>query len=343
MILMPEMCSAFDRYSANKIRDWMLMGFVGWVSGHTDSFYPHSFMNMYGQPAEGIEQIYSMRTVHNKTKRALRSAVVGLGALCQPGCPEYSDLDHNERLVLMKVFISLSEFMQCFESAELLVDIACNDSGYWAQHSREKEVFDSCIRCIGNIAINLPKNVLSEGEVACTLETCLIRLTTDPQFESRFSPFVFSALISITPKNLINHLMLLGAHIALLHTGNSEQRELAYLTANKIDLKTLATRFLELSFRAKDSRDRWLIDALFSEKGPLELTLTEDPTCPIITIKKDPLMQLYLRNNDWIHCASEYARPPYEETSVSGGNDEFSRYRKNIADFCVSIYPETRH
>jgi len=294
----------FVRFSSARISDWILDGLTTWARDEfADAFYPHSFINLFDHPVEGLEALYGAST--QKTKRAIRSAVLRLGAVCRRDCREHSNLTDEERTTLQFTFLRLAESSLCFEASNIIASMACEDAPLWEDKAFGKELAAACIRCLGNMAINHEKSSFWRPALAGPIEAALLRfVTSSPYFEPRMSPFLLAALVSVSPEKLSDHLTLCGDGITELHRQEPEQRALAHLTALAIVSKaplSLFRNFSSLDFRYRDSKDRWLVEALFATAGPLQLRwYGNDPTKPLVSPKGRPKQVITLRHDDWI-------------------------------------------
>ncbi|CRI63422.1 hypothetical protein THIOKS11320071 [Thiocapsa sp. KS1] len=292
----------FDRYTQPRLADWLLTALVSWVREDVeDPFYPHSFLNLFETPIEGIEHLYSIASI--KSKRSLRAAIPRSAALCRPTSPDLYTLDPLKRINLFKAFIRLTEHALCFDSAPHLGDIATCDLGYWDEAGLAEEVFADCLRCSGHLSINHADSIFWREEMGSPLENTLVRLVASPHFTPSFTPFAFYALVSIAPERLVHHLALLGPLIARLHENDPSQVQLAYHTANRIVERAplhLFSIFPQLNFRYPFSQDRWLVEALFSDFGPLQLQrFGLDVTRPRALRKGQPNKWILLPHEDW--------------------------------------------
>lgn len=331
-----EETRAFERYSRRKLTDWLVCGLVMWARDRrSDAFSPHSFLNLYTHPIEGIEAVYS--AANPTVKRHLRYAISQLAAPCHAGCTEFTSLDDEERMLLLNVFLRLVEHSMCFDACGSIVELACEGADNWKDKSLDVEIFPACLRCIGNLAIKHDQGVSWNRTHIEPMEAALLRLVADyRRFKPEFSPFALAALISIAPEDLPMYLALLGGQIAELNWAHPEQRQLAYLTAERVVAKaplSLIRCFPDLDFRNKFSRDRWLLEALFAPKGPLQMSRTRDPNKPIISLKGKPNNTLLLPHEDWIHFKPQSVIPlpdPDADHSNASKLEEFKECMQNF-------------
>ncbi len=344
MRLKQEDARVFDRYTKPKLTDWFLYALTSWASeDHEDGFHPHSFLNLYETPIEGLEQLYSTASI--KTKRSLRSAIKALAAPCRPASHDFPSLDPNKRITLLKAFLRLSEYTLCFESSPQIGAIALEDMEYWEREGFAAEVFSACLRCTGNLAIRHFDSVFWNDEFAADLEESLIKMVGSTYYQAPFSPFTMYALVSVSPKYLLDHLALLGSHIAELHKADRSQKRLAYLTANRIVEKApleLFRRFSELHFRSSRSKDRWLVEALFSAEGPLQLQrYRDDAAKPRVSLKWQPNKWLCLNHEDWIFFTPEAIGPLISPKHPNPIEEKILRKRNKLQDFFGHTSPRT--
>ena len=307
--LSPEI-TAFGEQNSRRIGDWLVESLLKNAQiREGDNFYPHSFINLFEPPLAGIEQLYSDSAL--KAKRALRTAVLRLGAAVRPSCPDLADVDIECRLNLFDSFTRLVNHTLCFEAVELLSEIACEDAEYWRAANKEEEIFATCTRSVGTLAMRHNSSTFWNARFSSLIELSLVKIASSPMFKPAFSPFVLAALSSIAPQNLFDHLNLLGKHVSELHSLNQEQRDLASLTARRIVERAplqLIRRFSELDFRFDKSKDRWLVDALFSRNGPLVLTrVGKDVTRPKIALRGQPNKNVQMVHNHWIYFTPDDA------------------------------------
>lgn len=331
----------FDRYTQPRLADWLLTALVSWVrEDGEDPFYPHSFLNLFDTPIEGLEHLYSIASI--KTKRSLRSAIQRTAAICRPRSPDLYTLDPLKRITLFKAFVRLTEHALCFDAAPHLGDIATYDLGYWDEVGLSEEVFADCLRCSGHLAINHADSVFWHKDMGSSLENALLKIIASPHFNPNFAPFAFYALVSIAPERLVHHLALLGPLIARLHENDPTEMQLAYHTANRIVERAplhLFSIFPQLTFRYPFSPDRWLVEALFSEFGPLQLQrFGNDVTKPRASRKGQPNKWIFLPHEDWAFFQPEAIQQissglsgeqPKSAAIAETGNEIFAFFHSN--------------
>lgn len=331
-----EETRTFERYSRRKLADWLVCGLVTWArDSRSDAFYPHSFLNLYTHPIEGIEAVYS--AAHPRVKRHLRYATSLLAAPCYVGCTEFPSLDDEERMLLLNVFLRLVEYSMCFDACDSIAELACQGADDWEDKSLDAEIFPACLRCLGNLAIKHDQGSAWHRTHVEPMEAALLRLVADPRrFKPEFSPFALAALISIAPEHLATYLTLLGSQIAEVTRAHPDQRALAYLTAERIVAKaprSLIRCFPDLAFRNSLSRDRWLLEALFAPEGPLQIgrrPLTKDA---IISFKDRPNMRLPLPHDDWTHFETESVTPLPHPRAGHPNASELEHVNRDIQRF----------
>lgn len=286
---------------------------VTWVRGdHSDPFYPHSFFNHFEHPAEGVEELYAISSMPLKGR--LRLAISSMLGVCRPGCPDYALLAPEARFVLLKATTRLITTLLIFDASDRIACIGTDDADYWRQCSLDEEVFAVTTNCLGTLALERLQSSFWRTQYTDDLEAALYRLIASELFVPRYSPYVVAALISLSPNHLVDHLHALGAQIALLHRQEPGQIELAQLTAKRVVNKAplqLYRKFEDLDFRYPSSRDRWLLDALFSADGPLALTRdTVKADRPLVFAKSRPNVRTRLKHEHWAFYSPESTVAP---------------------------------
>lgn len=297
--------AGLQKRSANYVADWLVRGYINsTLKSATDPFYPHSFVNNFELVSQAIELLYASSP--RGLQRHLRNAIYKLGVSIRPNCKEYSIEDFDRRSSLFKEFKRLSVNLSCFDAAPLFVDMATKDIKIWGEHlSVSEEVFPDCLHSVGLLAENCRNSYFFETKHKVLLERSLYRLVSSNHFKEPYAPFTLNALIEVAPEKLESHLTLLGKSVVKYHHDDPEQQNIAHKTAFRIvqlALSDLHDVFPKLSFRKDDSPDRWLLDALFSEQGPLLLQrFGPDPAKPRIFLKNSPMSDLsFPPHDDWV-------------------------------------------
>jgi hypothetical protein len=127
-----------------------------------------------------------------------------------------------------------------------------------------------------------------------------------------------------------------------MHGEDPEQLELAHLSAHRIvngALSELVKIFPQLSFRFRHSRDRWLLDALFSRKGCFLLERqNQDVTRPLVHLRRAGYHTLQLRHNDWIDFVAESTITP----NAPSGTTERDRFVASVRNPLTAFFSESQ-
>jgi hypothetical protein len=343
MRISPEDVADFDQLSARRIHEWVVSSFTSHVANVSkDVFFPFSTLNLYEHPADGVAEIYSRAKV--STKVAIRSALTALGAACRIDCRDRPPLQGEQRLELLKIFSQLVQHTLSFESATALAGIACDLGQSPNEKLLEDEMFEICLRCLGILAIRNSDSALSTQRARRSVEGALIRVVASQHFRSEFAPYALFGLVSISPHKLLQHVRLMGTYINALHSMNYEQAQLAHHTAKRIvdkALDILIRDWHQLSFRYRRSRDRWLVDALFSRAGPLRLERRgRDIASPTIYVGGEGKRTLPLPHRDWIDFSAEVA---YQQEAPKTGSAHAEPIRTSRADIEEFFYSSDIH
>lgn len=296
--------ASLNETDAQQLGDRLLSGLLGWaINGSTERFMPHSFVALFDRPIEAIQALYAHPECSPATQRLIRELIRKLGSTCRPGCPEGMSLSDESRFNLLQAYINAVEFVLCFEACEVLGAFAM-DGGEFEDCNISRQTAGLAIGCLGKLAMHHQRSSFWLEQYRTVLDNELTRVVHSPFFEVSISPFILAALVSIRPELAIKHIQLCGAHICEWHSLSHAERNLAYLTANRIAEKAplaLLRNFGELSFRFPTSRDRWLVEALFSAEGPFQLFRDKQgANKPQVSVKGRPKVRLRVPHEDWL-------------------------------------------
>jgi hypothetical protein len=283
---------ALARRPAEEIAAWLSQGYLNWAMEKTDPFAPHSYFSAFAEsPAEQIEALYNAT---NETVRgALHHGVEKIGKLCRAESRESGELSAKRRKDLAEEFNRLCRELICFRAAGSLAQIGGEDFSFWRNAFGEHtEMFRLCLGSLEHLAIRFDHSVFSAGNSHCRepIASALRTMAYHPQFKPELAPKLLYALISVTPESLFDHLKFIGRFVVVFHQDTPGQEMQAYRTAQRIvdrALDQLIKDFPRLDIERRDSRDGWLIDALFEKQhGALVLRAANDDTS-VTVVRRD--------------------------------------------------------
>lgn len=321
---------------------WLAQGFLKWSfrsSGESpDPFYPHSFVDC-NDPAQSIERIYRDRGTPIELRHAIQQGTAMIGTLCRVDCAESSMLAVEQRHELLNEFLSLAEGIVCVPAVESMVEIAMQDGARWEERIFEQEIYPALLRSLTSIALNLGNSAFHAHSALAKkkLASALNKVTQSDYFRRQYSPRMLASLIHVAPHKLLNHLTLLGEHVASLHLHDDEQERLSHLSAKRLVDKALGdleSAFPHLDIRFKNSRDRWLISALFRPEGPLRQYRTVTEGQLTVTLREQPDMRRVFKHSDIKYVRDDLTRGQTPAVSTAhGAADAIKEFSESNAAF----------
>jgi len=318
MKLLKEDVRGIERMTVPKLSDWILEGLKGWASGGvtSDSFYPHSFINLFDTPVTALCECFTCLSASAQTR--FRKSTARALHRCLPSMPDLNGISLNDQLIVIYSLLSLAEDVVALEALSAVVTLASGALDKWQPDTIRHEIYGKCLATVGHLALAAGESYPTPKRYERELSAAIYRMVSSVFFRVQHAPFCLASLISVTPANLADHLDLLGRFINELHESTPDQQSLAVHTAYRIAKHAryyLKQHFHRLSFRTERSRDTWLIDALIHPDGPFELVRSSDALDSPTLVSRDPPDQaIVLQHKDW----TGYDQPPLSESQDSG-------------------------
>jgi hypothetical protein len=287
MILQRDDVNPLDNWSVRRIEDWLLDGLRLYheIGISADGFYPLSFVNLFDSPTSGLEETFTLLAAKSQTR--FRLAISRALVRSLPSHLDLEAMNTQARIRMIYSLINLAYRVHSYESVEAIDAHVAGSGIYFNDGIVPREMYGKCLEILARMAISATAAPPDRRE---SLKRALYKLVLHELFDDNQAPILFAGLVSVSPKEFPGHLNLLGRAFSNLHKNQPVEREMAFLSANRIaesapDLLS-TNSFQKLVFDNEDARDHWFVSALVDENGPLRLERVADTNRPILYFRK---------------------------------------------------------